>query len=334
MKQAFLLVLFPLLVSLQFAAQSKTPEDFGFRHLQTRYQQDTVDILVMSKKGEEETEKPLFLFVQGSLPKPLILLKENGKPYMVFPFDANILLDGYHLAIISKPYVPLISNAGELRRDMAYVEPHTGNFPERYIMRDNLNYYANRNRAAIKYLKKQSWVSDNEVVVAGHSEGAAVAAKLAEVSKDVTHLVFASTNPFGRMMTTVSQIRQRDDSVGTAAEKQFTFWEELVKDSENNQVQGEVTYKSIYSFSEPPLHSLRKLKIPVLVSYGTEDIAAPFFDYMRIETIRERRKNFAFMPYVGREHNFFGFDEKGKVNYDDFGWDKVAQDWKVWLEKN
>ena len=70
-----------------------------------------------------------------------------------------------------------------------------------------------------------------------------------------------------------------------------------------------------------------------MVAYGTKDIAAPFFDYMRVETVRHKRKNFTFMPYVGREHNFFGFDKNGKVNYDDFGWDKVTMDWKAWLKK-
>ncbi|MBB6611760.1 hypothetical protein H7F15_11980 [Pontibacter sp. Tf4] len=49
---------------------------------------------------------------------------------------------------------------------------------------------------------------------------------------------------------------------------------------------------------------------------------------MRIEAIRDKKKNFNFRPYVEREHNFFGFDESGSVNYDDFGWYQVAQDWK------
>ncbi|MFD2245377.1 hypothetical protein [Pontibacter ruber] len=333
MKQTLLLFFLPLLFCFHVAAQAKKPEDFGFRHLQTLYKQDTVDILVLSKRGEEEMEKPLFLFIQGSLPKPLIKLQENGKPYMVFPFEAGILLNDYHLAIISKPYVPLIREASELRRDMAYVNPETNNFPEKYVKRDNLDYYASRNKEVIKFLQKQTWISEEEVVVAGHSEGAAVAAKLAELSKDVTRLIFASTNPFGRMMTIISQMRQQDDSLGTATEKQFELWQELINDQENNQVQGETTFKSIYSFSKPPIDSLRKLKIPVLIAYGTKDIVAPFFDYMHLETIRNKKKNFTFMPYVGREHNFFGFDESGKVNYDDFGWDGVAQDWKEWLVK-
>jgi hypothetical protein len=43
-------------------AQSKTPADFGYRHLTMRYQRDTVDILVLSKKGEELQRKPMFFY--------------------------------------------------------------------------------------------------------------------------------------------------------------------------------------------------------------------------------------------------------------------------------
>ena len=55
-------------------------ENFGFRHLQTTYKNDTVDILIKSLKGEEQIKKPLLLFCQGSLPIPLIIkYDENGK---------------------------------------------------------------------------------------------------------------------------------------------------------------------------------------------------------------------------------------------------------------
>jgi len=331
MKQACLFFLIILSIALHVKAQAKKPEDFGYRHLQTFFQQDTVDILIKSKKGEENRIKPLFLFIQGSLPKPLIILDEHDGSYGIFPDD--IFLDKYHVAIISKPYVPLLKKASELRRDMAYNDPKTGKFLVEYIKRDNLEYYTNRNKAAIKYLKKQNWISGKEMVIAGHSEGAAVAARLAEISKDVTHLIFASTNPFGRMMNITSQIRQYDDSLGTTVEKNFQFWREVVNDPDNNEVKGEVTYKSISGFAEPPIDSIWELKIPVMVAYGTKDIAAPFFDYMQLKAIRDKKNNITFEAYVGKEHNFFGFGKDGKINYDDSGWDKVAIDWKMRLDK-
>ncbi|MBB6611761.1 hypothetical protein H7F15_11985 [Pontibacter sp. Tf4] len=65
---------------------------------------------------------------------------------------AEILLDSYHLAIISKPFVPLIKKTAELRRDIAYINPQTGGFPSKYIERDQLEYYAGRNKEVIKLL--------------------------------------------------------------------------------------------------------------------------------------------------------------------------------------
>lgn len=72
------------------AGQKKNPEDFGFRHLQTLYKGDTVDILIKSKKGEEQKPKPLFLFFQGSLPQPLIKYDEKGL-FGVFTFNTDSL---------------------------------------------------------------------------------------------------------------------------------------------------------------------------------------------------------------------------------------------------
>lgn len=74
----FILVLC-LLASTITYGQSDRPENYGFRHFQTVFKGDTVDILVKSGKGEEQVKKPLFLFCQGSLPIPLIIrYDENG----------------------------------------------------------------------------------------------------------------------------------------------------------------------------------------------------------------------------------------------------------------
>ncbi len=93
--------------------QNKRPEDYGCTHLQTIYKGDTIDILIKSKKGEEQKKKPLFLFCQGSLPIPLIIkYDDNGKQgiYNVFVFNPDSLSNYYHLAIISKPYIPLVAD--------------------------------------------------------------------------------------------------------------------------------------------------------------------------------------------------------------------------------
>ena len=82
------------------------------------------------------------------------------------------------------------------------------------------------------------------------------------------------------------------------------------------------------------MENLLKLAIPVLVTYGEKDAAAAGINLFRIEAIRERRKNIRFIQYSGLEHNFFSLDENQEPNYTIENWDKVAQDWLVWLHTN
>lgn len=285
----------------------------------------------MSEDGEELKPKPILLFDQGSQARPLILLKEDGTPFRLFPFKADSLLQDYHLVIIGKPYVPLIANYNDLKHG-AYTDPKTGIPPAQFYSRDNVEYYVGRAKEVIKHLKKQPWVQKGKLVAAGHSAGSTVVAKLALECKDVTHLIYSGGNPFGRMASMISQARAYDDATGTGAEKSFKYWEDTVQDPTSVASQGGDAYKTTYSFSVTPVNYLMKLQIPVLVTYGTKDHGVTFNDYLRLETIRTGKKNFTFKPYIGVEHNYFGFDQEGKINYDTDGWDQVAQDWQAWLE--
>ncbi|MEI7504905.1 MAG: hypothetical protein WCJ61_16645, partial [Paludibacter sp.] len=179
--------------------QTKTAKDYGYTHLQFVYKSDVVDILIKSKKGEENIQKPLFFFCQGSLPKPLIKCHEKGA-YGVFPFNPDSIAIKYHLVIVGKPYIPLIMDVKLLSKSFDYIDS-TGHFPKQYTDRNLLGYYVNRDIEIIKYLQKQNWVSKKQLVVAGHSEGSTVAAKIASVSHLVTQVIYASGNPMGRIMS-------------------------------------------------------------------------------------------------------------------------------------
>jgi len=93
-------------------------------------------------------------------------------------------------------------------------------------------------------------------------------------------------------------------------------------------------FKATYGFSYPPIEYLEKLKIPVLICYGTKDWCAPFVDFIRVDFIRKGKNNFQFNPYIGTEHNYYPFTKENKPNYDISNWDKVANDWLKWIEKN
>lgn len=330
----FLVLILLLIVTKSIEAQNKTPEDFGFRHFKTIYQKDTVHILVLSKKGEELKSKPLLLFIQGSLATPLIII-ENGQSYSVFPFNTDSLLQNYHLAIISKPYIPIICERKYLKSDFSYTDSATGKLPEEYIKRDYLDYYVHRNIKAIKFLKQQSWITKNKLIVAGHSAGATIAAKLAAESKDITHLIYLNGNPLGRIIAMIAQQRVREKEDKGETEKIFENWKDIVDNPEDINNNGGDTYKTTFDFSFPsPISYLEKLSIPVLIVYSTKDESVLYNDYLKVEMIRKKKNNFTFKTYFGLNHNFFGLKPNGEVDYDKFNWDKIALDWLPWLNTN
>ncbi|MCW3466061.1 hypothetical protein [Chitinophaga nivalis] len=314
-------------------AQTPDTSCYGFRHLRMMYKGDPVEILVKSGKGTEMKVKPLLLFCQGSLPVPLIITYDAGGQraiYPVFVFNPDSLSAQYHLVIIGKPYIPLVADQKNLTSDLTCSDS-TGNFPRQYIARNLLSYYVNRNKAVIRFLRKQSWVSQKELVVAGHSEGSTIAAKLAMETPAVTALIYSGGNPMGRIMTIITRSRQVETDSTQRAAADIRRWEEVVANKQHIGAAEGDSPQTTYEFSIPPIRYLRKLKIPVLVSYGSKDAGAPFNDYWQVETIRQKRKNFTFRTYVGTEHNYFPLKADGSINYDIFNWDRVAADWRKWL---
>ena len=46
---------------------------------------------------------------------------------------------------------------------------------------------------------EKKWVAKSKLVLAGHSEGSTIAAKLATKNNKVTHLIYSGGNPNGRV---------------------------------------------------------------------------------------------------------------------------------------
>ncbi len=312
--------------------QPKTAKDYGFTHLQFDYKSDKVDILIKSKEGDENKKKPLFFFCQGSLPRPLIMYDEKGI-YRVFPFIPDSFIVKYHLVIVGKPTIPLIRDVKTLSSNFNYVDS-TGNYPKEYSDRNLLDYYVDRNIEIIKYLQKQKWVSSKQLVLAGHSEGSTVAAKMASRSHLATQLIYSSGNPMGRIMSIIQQNRANETDSLKSGEEAIEYWQNIVNDKTNMDATHGDAYKATYGFSYPPIEYLETLKIPVLICYGTKDWCAPFIDFMRVDFIRKRKTNFQFNPYIGTEHNYYPVAKDNKPNYDISNWDKVGNDWLKWLDKN
>ena len=104
--------------------------------------------------------------------------------------------------------------------------------------------------------------------------------------------------------------------------------------TDNLDYTGGDTYKCTYDFSESLASKIQKLKIPILICYGTKDWSAAYNDLFYIETIRKKITNITFTPYIGLEHNFFPVNEKFEPNQEIYNWEKVGKDWVIWLKKN
>ncbi|SFP69553.1 alpha/beta hydrolase family protein [Hymenobacter arizonensis] len=333
MRVLFLIAVLLGWLQLPAAAQNakpRTPEDFGYRHQVVMFGKDSVNVLVKAKKGEELVRKPLLLWLQGSLPQPLILYDKQG-PYSVFPFAGKAGLDSLaatcHLAIIGKPGIPLMADVEGRDPNKMFSQ---GGLTPYYCERNHLEYYARREEAVLRYLKKQPWVDKARVLVGGHSQGSAVVARLAAVPGLVSHAVYLSGSPLGRALTEVARDPNDTESTAADAEAGFAKWQRGVDSpTQSDCRQYADSNKNVYSFGESLLPFLLAARVPVFIGYGTRDHAAVANDYLRLETMRLHKANFTFRAYPGREHNFFGFKD-GQINYDDWYWDKVGRDFLHW----
>lgn len=329
-----LLLLCLLAHSLLSFGQAKTPADFGYRHLRMRYQRDTVDILVLSKKGEELKRKPILFFAQGSLPKPLLLYNEHGAyPVFVFAKLNSQYLDNYHLAIAGKPGVPVVANTKALQPNFTYNDPRTGLPPVAYCQRNYLEYYVARNQAVLRYLARQPWVDARDISAAGHSEGTAIVARMARHPGPLRRVIYLNGSPLGRLPIIMAGLR-RSDADSAIAENELRHWRQVVA----NPRACDCTIPNdsnlnLASFSETqsPLQDLLHSRIPVFVGYGTRDDAVGQNDYLRLEAVRAGKTNLTFQAYPGLEHNFAGLTN-GQVDYDKWHWDRVARDFFAWMK--
>lgn len=324
----WVLMALPATVFAQAQGARRTPEEFGYRHLVVLFGRDSVDVLVQSPKGEEQTKKPLLLWCQGSLPRPLILYDERGA-FGGLPFLSEGQRPDCHIALIGKPGIPLVADARTLDPGYNFVDKKTHTPPRYYCQRNYLEYYVRRNEAVVRYLKKQPWVDRARVVAGGHSEGSGVVARLAAVPGLVSRAVYLSGSPLGRELTEVA--RDPADSTGTGIEMEFAQWQHAVDHPTQNDCTPGDSDKNVYSHGQPDLPYLLKARVPVFVGYGTRDAGAMANDYLRLEAIRLHKNTFTFHPYLGREHNFFSF-KNGHVNSEDWYWEQVGRDFLRWAD--
>ncbi|EMR01283.1 alpha/beta hydrolase family protein [Cesiribacter andamanensis] len=304
-------------------AQPKKAQDFGFRHLNLAFEQDPVNVLILSRPGEEQKKKPLFLYIQDELPIPLIIYDEQGA-FGTFPFHTEELLQHYHLAIIGKPFIPVVAKVEALQDDFTYHDPTTAAFPQEYQERNQAAYYLARNLAVLAQLRTKTWISTNQLVVAGHGEGSLLALQLAAAAPEVTHLIYSGGVPSEGGAVAGGIAKAWPDSVLRLERLTNSKADSLDSEQANLSVQRSLP-------AETPAELLLGLHKPVLVVWGSEAENAPSFSALQKQADAHGTPTVRFLVFEGLTHHYFGNTPEGEIDYDSYHWDQVADAWLEWL---
>ncbi len=339
MKSLFLLFL--LSCSAIIPAQSSQPIANQATHFQLPTPTDTIDFLIVDTAGTR-SRKPILLWCQGSEPTPLFVdYPDFPEPYLfgggISNFDYRAIARDYHLVVVSMPHIPVVAPAANVNAQSNYIPDSTK--PQEtllaFVEDDYLRNHVDRGTQVLDYLRRQPWVDTTRLVVAGHSQGSKVAAKLARANAAVTHLGLFGANPFGRIDQHVRAARldaelgriswAKADSLMDAEYDRFRSAHDSARSA------ADPGSRATRSFAEPFYDDWLALDIPIYLAYGTADITAALCDIVPFYFIAAGKDTLTLKRYLELEHNFFGLQD-GRPNYDDDHWPEVMAEFVAWIE--
>lgn len=285
--------------------------------------------------------KKLILFLQGSMSKPLVVEEEDGTFTTTIPISPMDYAAEYYFCVVPKPGTPSVVKRKELDDLNRYLDQDTGEMVAAYQERNYLDYYVRSREAVLQDITRK--IPLEQVVVIGGSEGARVGAKLARTNNLVTHLVYFSSDPFGRYLEKVLDVKFRllkgEISSEAAQEEVQTVmevWEKMNQEPESTSNRNGDTNRAWVSFSEPAFYDLLALEIPVLLAYGTADIKVFNMELLQLEAIRQGKSNMHFRAYLDHDHYLrkCKFDENGQLVDAEFVFDTIYAEWLAWLNSH
>ena len=332
-----ILVFFFLLVI--FSSNSQVVKEANVRLFSLVEKGDTISFLktdtCLTKK------KPTILFCQGSMPIPMVIVDSKGPFIPYFNFDYRKLSDRYNIIVISMPHTPTQVKSDHLNKKYEYItdtiDQHS--YDPLYLRDNYLEKYVERAEKVIDFLKKQKWVDITKIAVFGHSQGSYIAAKLAARNKSIKALGYSGGNPDGRFTQYIRSVRRAVLTKKISAQEAqnsindiYETWSFYCKGIDKDSI-GIDNVKSWKSFTYSAREELAKMKTPIYVAYGAEDLEhAESCDLLPIYFERAGKTNYKMMPLVGCGHNFEEISPEGMPNWDKMHWDDVMNGFIEWWE--
>lgn len=300
---------------------------------------DTINFI----KADTNTtyRKPTLLFCQGSLPIPLLIhYEEYGPQFSFFNFDYRKLSQKYNLIVISMPHTPSIVSYSRLNPNGTYSpDPaHADVFDTAYLKDNHLERYVERANRVIHYVLSQPWAEPEAFYVVGHSQGAAIAACLAQTNRKIKALGYFSGDPDGRFSQKIKEIRQfvqqKKITPREAQEKRKelqNWWKEICNNQQPSGNTGDAPH-TWQSFSGSLRETLTNLQVPVFIAYGTEDICSSGCELLPVYFELNHKTDYQMYPVVGCGHNFEEFTTEGKPDYEKMHWQEIMDQFISYIE--
>ncbi|MCB9425926.1 MAG: hypothetical protein H6584_02685 [Flavobacteriales bacterium] len=308
---------------LPLIGSSQTIEDIlldnvGFSKIELLTKKDTITFLIT--KNDLKKPKPVIVFLQGSLPIPII----QNHQKTIFPFEIKPYVDLCHFVIIARKGVLIQGDYDENEK-----------ISDEYHQNNNLYYRVNQVDEVIHYLRKQEFVDKSKIYVIGHSEGYRVGAKLAENNTDIAKLVCMSADPFNRSTEMILRERikcfdQKNDSISNQKIDDYIRNYENKEEYKKQNLQN-INFMNWYSYeSELAYKSLEKYNAPILVVYGTNDIGSTN-NYLLPYLLPNADLTLKSYSDYGHNYEKEEFDKEGNQLENSWHWDDVFKDVSEWL---
>jgi esterase/lipase len=320
------LILIIFCSSLVFSQNKKLEDYYDLKTIKVK--NDTINFIKISNKDDKNHLKSTIIFVVGSNPTSLILnINDEKENYQSFylPFDPFKYLNQFNFILIQRKGCPMAF-------DYDKINNLSKNPSAIFSKNDHLDYRVFQVNEVIKYIKKNKNEYYNKLFLIGHSEGYRVVAKVTETNKNIDKIVCLSGNPFSRSCEFVyknsseNSYSSNDIKRIETMESEISYYKYIIKNPKEDY--------NFYTYNNYlPIKSLEKIKIPVFIGFGSNDIASSlnlFIPYLLPE-----KENITIKPYPDLDHNFIKttYDENGNVLNESFHWDDIFKDIVDWLFK-
>lgn len=268
-------------------------------------------------------KQPVLLWLDGSGCLPLRMVITDGKNCCLFHkslmIDDDSLARYYHIVLISKPGISYQADTVHIAdydrfNFNEFIEAHysgkqCGAVFNQY---NSLGWRAGAASVVLNEVLKRVPADRRRIIVAGHSEGAPVAAKTATLNRHITHVgCFAgpSLTQFYDFVLAARKKALAEQITPEAAQHQIDTVLAVTRAIMANSMATDQfwegnTYKRWASYAQPPADDLLTLTIPIYVAIGTNDenTAAENADILPILFAQKQKDNLTYRACPSCDH--------------------------------